>query len=93
MTLAFPDARAGLAVLCGRPLLMITHANGLVAPGVTDTGQPWWPVLIARYRAENHLNAPIRMVQHAWSDPGKVAAACQEFLADLETQQAWKVAA
>ena len=55
--------------------------------------QIWWPVLIDRYRAENHLNAPIRMVQHAWDDPDKVARAAAEFLADLETWSEWRTAA
>lgn len=83
---------AHLAVLCGRPLLMITHAQGLVAAGTDDRGNAYWPVMIDRYRAENHLNAPIRMVQHAWDDPDKVARAAAEFLADLEAQQDWRVA-
>lgn len=57
---------AHLAVLCGRPLLLITH-HGLVAPGpvVDAEGREmqaqYWPVRMDEYyHAANHRNAPIR---------------------------------
>ncbi len=68
---------AHLAVLCGRPLLIITH-GGLVAPGpvVDATGHAmepaYWPVRLEEYyHAANHLQAPIH-VSNAWQ--------CQELL-------------
>lgn len=62
---------AHLAVLCGRPLLLITY-EGLVAPGpVLDVAghamEPaYWPVRLEEYYyAANHLQAPIH-VSNAW---------------------------
>ena len=62
---------AHLAILCGRPLLLITH-GGLVAPGpVLDAAghamEPaYWPVRLEEYyHAANHLQAPIH-VSDAW---------------------------
>lgn len=56
---------AHLAVLCGAPLLLITH-NGLVAPGpvLDPSGNPmestYWPVRMAEYyHAANHTGSPI----------------------------------
>lgn len=74
---------AHLAVLCGTPLLMITH-RGLVAPGpvVDEHGtvlrQRYWPVRLQRYYlAANHLNSPIYTVD-GWEDPKKVVDAIKE---------------
>jgi ADP-heptose:LPS heptosyltransferase len=78
---------AHLAVLCGRPLLMITHADGLVAPGsVNDEhGRPmepqYWPVKMHRYHEANHTGSPIELVKHAWDDPARVFARTMEILA------------
>ncbi len=56
---------AHLAVLCGRPLLLISH-EGLVAPGpvlddLGDTMEPrYWPVRLEDYYdAANHTGSPI----------------------------------
>jgi hypothetical protein len=65
---------AHLAVLCGRPLLMITHANGLVAPGefIDERGKAtkpeYWPVHLHRYIEGNHTGSPFHMLHHAWFD-------------------------
>lgn len=80
---------AHLAVLCGRPLLMISHGPGLVAFGKDDRGKPYWPIHMDRFRAENHLNAPIRVVQNAWFSAEKVYFAATEFLGDLTQSAAW----
>lgn len=68
---------AHLAVLCGRPLLLITF-RGLVAPGpvMAPDGrvmrEAYWPVRFERYyEAANHTGAPIEMID-AWDDPDAV---------------------
>jgi hypothetical protein len=77
---------AHLAVLCGKPLLMITHGEGLVAPGPSSDengrvmDEQYWPVKIDRYREANHLGAPIMLLHHAWYDPGLVIDAAGMWL-------------
>jgi len=63
---------AHLAVLCGRPLLLITHGRGLVAPGpvVDENGKhledQYWPVKLNRYEEANHIGSEITVVPDAW---------------------------
>ncbi len=64
---------AHLAVMCGTPLLMITHKNGLVAPGQDDVGNDYWPVHMDRYERENHTGSEIRQVIWGFTDWNKVA--------------------
>lgn len=86
LVIATDAGLAHLAVLCGRPLLMITHASGLVAPGpVTDQHgnimqEAYWPVRMDRYREANHKGAPIRVVPFAWDGPEPVLDAALEML-------------
>lgn len=69
---------AHLAVLAGRPLLMITYRDGIVAPGPnTDehgnvTEEEFWPVRMHRYEKNNHTDSLIRVLHHAWEDPDMV---------------------
>ena len=85
---------ANLAVLCGRPLLMITHGEGIVAPGpsVDETGRvmdlAYWPVKVERYREANYLGSPIRLLYHAWEDPGLVIDTASRYL-DLSKSFPW----
>jgi len=78
---------AHLAVLCGRPLLMVTYGAGLVAPGSVDdeNGRPmepcYWPVKMERYREANHLGSPITLVHHGWEDPERVLRETQGLIA------------
>jgi len=78
LVIATDAGLAHLAVLCGTPLLMITHGEGLVAPGpsVDEAGKEmdaeYWPVKVERYREANHLDVPIRFLHHSWFDPGLV---------------------
>jgi hypothetical protein len=61
------DAGLGhLAMLCGRPLLVICHKR---------TVYRW------RYRAANHVSAPLRFLNLAWDDPSKAVDSIREFLA------------
>ena len=60
---------AHLAVLCGTPLLMISHAEGIVAPGEDRPGHSWWPIRLEEYyHAANHTGSRIDVVHHAWFD-------------------------
>lgn len=76
---------AHLAVLMGRPLVIIT-AGGLVAPGpqLDPEGEvlkdAYWPVRFDEYYAKaNHMNAPITMVD-GWNDLDAVVAAVEAML-------------
>lgn len=66
---------AHLAVLCGAPLLMITHGKGIVAPGpVRDAAgtilEPaYWPVKIDRYNEANHTGSRIELLHDSWLNP------------------------
>lgn len=67
-----------LAVLTGRPLLLLTHANGRVAPGpvIDETGRHmedrYWPVKMGRLHEANHTGSSITVLAHAWHNPDLV---------------------
>jgi hypothetical protein len=75
---------AHLAVLCGRPLVLIAYGGGLVAPGPVLDGErqtmpAYWPIRLEKYyHAANHMHAPIRVVPHGWERPEDVLAAALE---------------
>ena len=80
LVIATDAGLAHLAVLCGRPLLLITH-RGLVAPGpvLDDRGlvmaPEYWPVRFREYyERANHCGARIEMVD-GWHSPESVVAA------------------
>jgi len=79
---------AHLAVLCGRPLLMITW-NGLVAPGpVTNEDgkvfEPrYWPPKMERYEAANHTGSMISVMHDVWDDPAKLVIDVHSYLRAL----------
>lgn len=77
---------AHLAVLCGAPLLLITH-RGRVAPGpvINSRGRVaqtrYWPVRLDEYyHAANHTGSPIATID-GWDDPDAVAEAAGRALA------------
>lgn len=79
LVIATASGLAVLALLCGRPLLLIT-AGGLVAPGpvVNEHGRVMEPRYgpVPRGRLldpVNHLGAPIHEVD-GWDNPGRVVA-------------------
>lgn len=73
VVIATDSGLAHLAVLCGAPLLLISHGDGLVAPGTDDVGRPYWPIKIERYERENHTGSPIHILRDAWtSDPSVI---------------------
>lgn len=86
LVIATDTGLAHLAVWCGRPLLLISHLDGMVAPGpvIDDRGrvleQQYWPINLSQYASENHLNSSISVVDHAWSDPARVFHAALRLL-------------
>lgn len=78
LVIATDAGLAHLAVLCGRPLLGITHADHRVAPGpfVDEVGKvsrpEYWQVYRHRYDGANHTGSPITWLPWAWHDPGLV---------------------
>lgn len=84
LVIATDAGLAHLAVLMGRPLLMITY-HGLVAPGgVTDERgvmheKAYWPVRMERYEEANHTGSCIELVD-GWDDPYAVVAAVERRL-------------
>ena len=75
---------AHLAVLCGTPLLMVTH-RGLVAPGpvLDERGRAmmpeYWPVRWEEYYvAANHMGVHMERVYDGWTNPEKVVARALE---------------
>lgn len=70
---------AHLAVLCGAPLLLITHGR-LTAPGPVVDAQgrvmesSYGPVSMERYLEANHTGSPILICPTGWTQPGAVVA-------------------
>lgn len=76
---------AHLAVLCGTPLLLITH-DGLVAPGPVSGSEghvlepAYWPVRLHEYYQQaNHTDSPIH-VSGAFQDPDTVLEEIRDIL-------------
>ena len=65
---------AHLAVVCGRPLAMISCRNGLVAEGTDDKGRPYWPIQIKRFTKENHTGSPIEILLDTWGSAKAVVS-------------------
>ena len=84
-SLAFRAGLAHLAVLCGAPLLLITH-NGLVAPGPVSGSEGqvlepgYWTVRLEEYyQRANHTGSPIN-VSNAWQSPETVLEEIRDIL-------------
>lgn len=86
LVIATDAGLAHLAVLAGRPLLLITHAEGLVAPGpvIGDNGKTihrhYWPVHMERYREANHTGSMIDVLHHGWECPDRVLTRALELV-------------
>lgn len=63
MVVSTDTGLAHLAVLCGRPLMIICHGNGYTGPG-SNKVQYW------RFHAANHMQAPIGFLNHSWAGAG-----------------------
>jgi hypothetical protein len=73
LVIATDTGLAHLAVMAGRPLLMLTS-------GEHCDPSKRWPVEMWRYEEENHLDTPIHRVD-AWDEPEKVAGLARRLLA------------
>ena len=78
VVLATDAGLAHLAMLCGRPLIIVAAEGGRVAPGLR-TDEPdskFWGVRMKHYYEEaNHAGAPLSMLPDGWHDiPGVIAA-------------------
>jgi ADP-heptose:LPS heptosyltransferase len=66
---------AHLAVLAGRPLLMVVHEENRIAPGPSsdENGRvmdpEYGPVKIERFLEANHTGSEIKLLSHSWLDP------------------------
>lgn len=85
LVIATDAGLAHLAVLCGRPLLLITY-KGRVAPGAVrdpqgNVMQPeYWPVRLEEYyRQANHTGSPIIPVD-GWEHPDEVVKQAMSIL-------------
>ena len=78
LVLATDAGIAHLAVQCGKPLIMISYKNGIVSPGpVRDKNgkvvkKDYWPIMLHRFKAENHTGSDIKVVHDSWDDVDKV---------------------
>ncbi len=66
VVVATDNGLAHLALMCGKPLVLISHKDGLVAEGVDDIGKPYWPIHMDVFERENHREAPIHVVHDCW---------------------------
>lgn len=80
VVVATDSGLAHLAVMCGRPLILISHRDGLVAPGHDDCGRPYWPIHMDRFKQENHTDSPIYLLKDAWNDYDMVMERAMSFL-------------
>lgn len=77
---------AHLAVLQGRPLVMIAHEDGIVAPGpqVDANGRilqrSYGPIDMNRYKVANHTGSPIGVIDYGWYEPHTVVDAVTSYL-------------
>lgn len=87
LVVASDSGIAHLAILCGTPLLLLTH-HGRVSPGpvINSRGRKvadrYWNVRMTEYydRA-NWLNVPIETAPYAWDEPYTVREAVDRLLA------------
>jgi hypothetical protein len=86
VVLATDSGLAHLSVWCGKHLVLISHGNGLVAPGpvADETGRvlrsQYWPINQAQYESENHLKSKIEVLSDSWHNPRSVASRIHSIL-------------
>lgn len=82
VVVATDSGLAHLAMLCGRPLVLIGADGGRVAPGRrTDEDAPYWKIRLEHYyRAANHMNAPIKLVPDGWAHPDAMLRAVEDVI-------------
>lgn len=81
LVIATDAGLAHLAVLCGRPLKIISYRDGIVAPGpnVNERGRKladeFWPIHRHRYEEGAHTGSPWEIMPYTWNDPERVLEA------------------
>jgi hypothetical protein len=79
---------AHLAVWCGKHLLLISHSDGIIAPGpLTDqNGNLIMPqfrkINLGNFQSENHLKSPIEILLNSWEDPPSIATRVAKLIRD-----------
>ena len=73
LVIATDAGLAHLAVLCGRPLLLICHSSGHTAPGYD-------PVDWSRYKRANHRRSLIQTCPCSWGSAEPVATAARRII-------------
>jgi len=87
---------AHLAVWCGKYLLLISHSDGIVAPGpVTDQNgnliKPhYWKINLGQFQSENHLKSAIEVAPNSWDDPPSIAKRVTQLIRDSGTTARWQ---
>lgn len=88
LVIATDNGLAHLAVACGAPLVVITHTDGIVAPGpqLDERGKAmqaaYGPVNWARYQQANHMKSRITAVEDGWENPNLVLQAASQLLVE-----------
>lgn len=80
LVIATDNGLGHLAMMCGRPLALISYKNGLVAPGEDDVGNNYWPIKLNRYQRANHKKARITVMHNTWNDPSAVLELARRLL-------------
>ena len=82
VVLATDAGLAHLAMLCGRPLIIVGANGGLVGPGERpDEPGPYWPIRMEHYyREANHMDAPLKMIPYGWHVVDEVIRVVREFV-------------
>jgi len=74
---------AHLGVMCGTPIAMISHGNGLVADGTVngaENGIPYGPIKMERYQEENHTNSMIEIIKDSWHSHWPIKEFCDGWM-------------
>jgi Glycosyltransferase family 9 (heptosyltransferase) len=92
LVIATDSGLGHLAVWCGKPVLMISYADGRVAPGPVRNGagrvvyDKYWRIDLEEYQRENHVGSPIVVLPNSWNNPQLVRKTAYRF---LRRQRIW----
>lgn len=81
IVIATDSGLAHLAVMCGCRVLLITHGEGIVADGVDDVGNQYWPSKIHNFeKVAAFTGATVKVIKHAWHSAEPVFNAARDEL-------------
>lgn len=79
VVLATDGGLAHLAIMCGRPLVLVSYQDGRTAPGPDGQNRhPYNEIRMQRFHDANHRDAPIRCVHHSWEEPERAVDAVMQ---------------